>query len=603
IAKAWEKLGRKLKTELAPGVAYNFQDEICCRPPIGTNAKALQEFRAWLNSKQIPPANLGVASLDKVMPIETPDAFREQMKNGEAAARRNFYYTARFRQHAATERLIWNTAEFRKHANERSLSSTLVADHPYFAGTGLGMGFEQQNNAWGGWPLAMDWFDIGRRRAVDLIGIEDWMGLQFMYGPAYTWEGFQLLGFQAAIFRSASRGEIPVITWITPSDERNLRLKFASALAQGAKHLFYWTYGPTATSTENYWSDQPGSYPGMAHISRLLEMGEPIIAPGKPRRTRVALLYSISSDLWQPFGYIHMLERRGIYLALVHQQFLVDFLTEEDLAAGRLSDYRVLYTADPCISDSGAKAIRDWVNKGSTLVATCAAGSRNEFAENSAQLAEVFGIRPQIAIERQAGDYRTREKLNDIPYLDHLQTTDTNFGVIGLKASVRPRGAKVKAKFTSNNAPALLENRFGKGRAVWFATTPGISYIKDAKFVAKALAEKWPQAHRHAITRYAMEAGAAPLAKLSEPVVETGIFDAPAGTALILANFTYTPIKSLQIELPLRKNPATVKSLEHGPVEFDTARAPSLLRKEGYDWIARFNLPLVLDDLLLIDTQ
>src|SRR5207248_4504308 len=154
IAKAWEKLGRKLKTELAPGVAYNFQDEICCRPPIGTNAKALQEFRAWLNSKQIPPANLGVASLDKVMPIETPDAFREQMKNGEAVARRNFYYTARFRQHAATERLIWNTAEFRKHANERSLSSTLVADHPYFAGTGLGMGFEQQNNAWGGWPLA-----------------------------------------------------------------------------------------------------------------------------------------------------------------------------------------------------------------------------------------------------------------------------------------------------------------------------------------------------------------------------------------------------------------------------------------------------------------
>ena len=57
-----------------------------------------------------------------------------------------------------------------------------------------------------------------------------------MYGPSYTWEGFQLMGFQASIFRSASRGEMPVITWITPSDERNLRLKFASALAQGAKH-------------------------------------------------------------------------------------------------------------------------------------------------------------------------------------------------------------------------------------------------------------------------------------------------------------------------------------------------------------------------------
>ena len=38
--------------------------------------------------------------------------------------------------------------------------------------------------------------------AVDLFGIEDWMGLQYMYGPDFTWEGFQLMGFQAAMFRS-----------------------------------------------------------------------------------------------------------------------------------------------------------------------------------------------------------------------------------------------------------------------------------------------------------------------------------------------------------------------------------------------------------------
>ena len=66
----------------------------------------------------------------------------------------------------------------------------------------------------------------------------------------------------------------------------------------------------------------------------------------------MALLYSISSDLWQPFGYVHMLERRGTYLALVHDQYLVDMLTEEDIAAGRLDDYDVLYATDPCIADS-----------------------------------------------------------------------------------------------------------------------------------------------------------------------------------------------------------------------------------------------------------
>src|SRR3954462_10929788 len=117
------------------------------------------------------------------------------------------------------------------------------------------------------------------------------------------------MGFQAAIFRSASRGEQPIMAWITPSDERNLRLKAASSLCQGSKNFYYWTYGPTATSTENYWSDQRGSYPGMGPLSKLLRGGEPIIEPGKLRRTRVALLYSFSSDYWQPFGYAHMLDR------------------------------------------------------------------------------------------------------------------------------------------------------------------------------------------------------------------------------------------------------------------------------------------------------
>src|SRR4029079_13073513 len=142
-------------------------------------------------------------------------------------------------------------------------------------------------------------------------------------------------------------------------------------------------YGPTATSTENYWSDQPGAYQGMVHLSRMLEFGEPILVPGKPRGSKVALLYSISSDLWQPFGCIHMLERRGLYFALIHEQFGVDLLTERDVVAGRLKYYRVLYTADPCISNASADLIARWVQGGGTLVGTCAAGSRNEFGEPS----------------------------------------------------------------------------------------------------------------------------------------------------------------------------------------------------------------------------
>src|SRR5207237_7584000 len=96
----------------------------------------------------------------------------------------------------------------------------------------------------------------------------------------------------------------------------------------------------------------------------------------------------------------------------------------------------------------------------------------------------------------------------------------TEVGVLGVKVAVRPRGAEIKGTFVSNGGPAVLEHRLGRGRAVYFATTPAISYIKEAKFVRDALAEKWPADRRRALTQYAADAGAAPLAKLSEPVVE-----------------------------------------------------------------------------------
>lgn len=606
VSAMWEKWEKGNKERPQAGAPFNFLDEICCRPPIGKNDTALKHFHEWLRSHGVSAASLGAASLDEVVPIETPDVLRERMKINESAARRVFYFTSRFRQQAQTESLRWNTNEFHRRFGAGPIATTLLADHPVFGGTGLGMGMEEQNTAWGGWPLAMDWFEVGRKRAVDTIGIEDWMGLQFMYGPNYTWEGFQLMGFQAAMFRSASR-ELPIVAWITPSDERNLRLKAASSLCQGAKNFFYWTYGPTATSTENYWSDQPGSYPGMVHLSRLLEAGEPFIALGKQRSTRVALLYSLSSDLWQPFNYIHMLERRGLYLALVHEQYLVDMLTEEDVESGRLNEYRILFSADPCISDAAAKGIGEWVRAGGTLVGTCAAGSRNEFGEAATELAKVFGIESNLNVERQPGEYRTRGKLNDIPVLDTMRYGPNVLEFVGLKVNAKAAGAVVKGTFAKDGAAAVFENEWGKGRAVMFCGTPTIGYIKEAKFVPDKLAEKWPEAFRKTLGQLAHEANAPRLVELSHGVVEAGIYDAPRGSALILANFTYAPIKELRVSVPMRgdaelRKSLAVKSLAHGPLQFEWT---PLQRNasDGFEWAVALKLKLETDDLILFESK
>jgi len=603
VEETWAQLAQRNPEGFAEGVPFGFCDEVCCRPRIEQNEQAIHHFHAWLAEREISARALGVAKLAEVVPIETPEAFREREKQNGPAARRVFYYTSRFRQQAATERLKWNTEAFHKHFGPGPLSSTLVADHPYFGGTGLGMGMVP-NITWGGAPLAMDWFDLARRQAVDLIGIEDWMGLQYMYGPNSTWEGFQLMGFQASIFRSGSRGRLPIIAWITPSDETNLRLKSFSALCQGAKHFFYWTYGPTATSTENYWSDLRSAYDGIVHVTRSLAAAEHILAPGRVRKTKVALLYSISSDLWQPLGYVHMLERRGTYLSLVHDQYLVDMLTEEDVEAGRLEDYAVLYATDPCIRRQAAQRIAQWVRRGGHLYASCAAGCRDEFNEPSGVLAEVFGIAPEVAFEVQPGEYRVRGRLNQIPHFDRLIIPEDaltpepqDFGVIGAHVRVRPKDARVLASFPDRKTPAVLHHVFGQGEVVYFATTPGISYIKDARFVPRELKESWPRPHRGTINAWSHRARAARLVELSHPVVEAGVYDAKEGSALVLANFTYRPIRPLEIVLPVNRRVRSVRSVTQGKLPFTQEDG----RDRTYRWKIRCRVDLGLTDILLFE--
>lgn len=611
MAEHAKRQAAQKRPAVGEGVPFGFTDEICARPPIGTNTRALAHFHQWLAEKKIDPKTLGVRKLTDVVPIETPPVLKQRMKGGpaaEAAARRVFYYTSRFRQLAGTDRIRWHTEAYHKHfPGSKAWTSTLVADHPYFSGTGLGMGMDKPNFTWGNWPLALDWFDLARRRAVDLIGVEDWMGLQYMYGPNTTWEGFQLMGFQTAIMRSGGRDRLPIIAWITPSDETNLRLKTFSALCQGAKHFFYWTWGPTCFGTENYWSDLKGEYDGIASVARHLAAAEHILAPGKLRPTKVAMLYSISSDLWQPLGYVHMLERRATYLALVHKQYLVDFLTEEDIEAGRLKDYSVLYATDPCIATAAAKEITEWVRGGGALYGSCAAGSRNEFGEPAKGLSAAFGIKPDVTVTKQPGEYRVRGKLNGMKYIDTIHFEDdggplpASMGVVGAKVGFRPDKASVTQSFTSNGAPAMAAHPFEKGLGLYMAFCPGVSYLKDAKFVPDSLKEKYPQMHRALIGSAAGTVACLPPIRLSSEVVEAGVYDAPTGTAVVLANFTYKPIDKLNVTLPVKWKPKTVRSVENGPLEFRVTPVEDPETKATRAYVVECTTKLGLTDILLIE--
>src|SRR5207302_1865902 len=107
--------------------------------------------------------------------------------------------------------------------------------------------------------------------------------------------------------------------------------------------------------------------------------------------------------------------------------------------------------------------------------------------------------------------------------------------------------------------------------------------------------ERYPVTQRRLLAGVAAARGVMRLVELSHPVVDAGLYDAPAGTALILANFTYRPIEALTV--PVR----VVRSVEYGPLRFTTEEASPAFRGQGYDSVAVFTTRLGLNDIFLLE--
>ena len=116
-----------------------------------------------------------------------------------------------------------------------------------------------------------------------------------------------------------------------------------------------------------------------------------------------------------------------------------------------------------------------------------------------------------------------------------------------------------------------------------------------------ALKERYPPIQRRALAGLTAARGVARLVEFSHPVVEAGLYDAPAGTALVLANFTYRPIEGLTVRVPLAKPVRVVSSVEQGPLPFTEERASPALRGQGYNSVAVFTTRLGLNDIILLE--
>jgi hypothetical protein len=454
-------------------------------------------------------------------------------------------------------------------------------------------------NAWYAYNIGysyrmLDIFEVAKQQSVTQFSTEDWIGLNRMYWSEYTWTGGQTFAYLNALTRSAI-GENPIMMrgLLTVSDEKYLRLKAFSSLGQGTKSFFYWTYGPTYVGTENYWSDLRGMYDGIAKVHRDLEKAEDILHPAKTVTDAVAILYAVSHDLWHTNNQAAFVEKRLLWHALRHLQIQPNFVREEEVEEGNLKNYKVLYITDRCLTRKASEAIDKWVKAGGVLYLAAGAATRDEFYEPFTPpfAEEVWG---KNAAQNLVNEQHQFNERTDLPKIKPLTTVSVNLNqqkfdlpVIGSRLNLLENGKKF-ATFADGKTAGTMTN-YGNGKIIAVGFMPMLAYGQLANFKPSTLEEKWTPEPRAIIKFPLDEAEIVPVIETNVPVVETSFLQGNEGSVIVLANYTYQPIKDLTIDLQISKPFKKAVSIEGKKVKVQKINGK-----------VRVQLPLEWTDMILL---
>ena len=534
-----------------------------------------ERFRAGLKEQKLTPQDLGVQTWEQVVPVGA--AGREKQPE-------LFYRTGLFRLRAVAESFRAVTEIKRRHfpANAKSFvnySPPLSWDHH---GT--------------------DPFFCHRDGALEMTWSEDWLG--YGVSPQQASDTFALM--RAA--GNTPAGQQPMAAYGVGVAGGPLlqRIKLYELVAAGVRTINVYAYGPAYTGVDS-WSTRYEIYPVVGQVLHEFGRIDAALHGTTRRKSDLAILYNRTASVWAHTTSTSEQDSRYTRWALSHGGYDADYLPEEDVVAGKLSGYKVLYLNGPQIRPDAAEAIARWVrDDGGVLFGSAGAGSRDEHDRPLATLDEIFGAESTgLKLEQDAG--RPMYELRGVPVLDVLSSAPdgvdggppaVSFNQLCFRETLTP-AAGGQAKVILKNAkgePSGVMNRVGKGAAVRVAAVPGITYLNDAVRDKDYNAETYlPQKYRAELRDFltwpARLAGASPVIASSDaPLLEAARYDAPGRAVVFLIDHTATP-RQLTLTLPQAAQFTGAYTARGRPVTIAKGDGGSL----------RVTLPLDVTDALVLE--
>ncbi len=495
----------------------------------GGHPEVHAKFRQWAALRGLQPALFGVKTWDQVTPLTVPELVRTPED------RRRFYWSRQFS--------AWLTPEMFHLAAQAIRHQSANPD--LWAYVGLSGG---HMNVFG--HTISDMFQLASHGNGLMPGISDW------YTPSA--DSQQVNAYSMAIFNAGARrpgrepASMAMMHIVHPSP-----MRAHVTLANQAKYLSYYTFGPYYLgSGGDAWSERTECYTACSLINNRAAQADDILRSARLRPARVAMLWSQSGDHWHQAAAFK--DKRAAFLALAHDYFQPELVTEEQVVRGDLENYDALYVLEPHVAAPAQERIAAWVRQGGLLWSSADALTRNEYDEPLDLLQDLCGLERQWTAAPDTED----DIPADAPRIDPVPN-----GPVFLSHTVATRGmpdrlhgpdATVRGRY-ADERPAWLEWNIGRGTVVYIAHRAGLTYTaKRSRLPGHGTV--WADTGRVPLTTPLLEAGVERELILSEPLIMANALDSEQGTVIVLYNMHPAPRSDVEIVLAESAPPYSVET-------------------------------------------
>jgi hypothetical protein len=507
----------------SPGmVSFQMSDEPGEIAVKGPDAEA--GFQAWLQQQGLKPALFGKDQWNQVTfftgkPVTADD-------------QRRFYWSRRYQ--GMITPLMFGLA-----CDGFDEASPAQQAKPFVALSGHSLNF--------GNKLPLDMFQLAQYPHLE-PGISDWMT-----GGSWCWDSHQSVAFSVAPYNAGARRygkefgqppiSFPMMHCVWPSFFRAY-----TQIANQCKLLSYYNYGPDYAVTEGFWSSSDWSRTVVHHVDNLAAQVDDILGPGRMRPSRVALLYAMSTEYRWPQSTFP--DKRATFLALSHEYYQPELVTEQQIESGALEHYDALLIEDQWITVAAQKTIAEWVRNGGQLQAYADAGVRNEYDEPCDLMNSLAGFQRTFGAAVTGQTLNVSAVTNEAEMIPHTVPTE------GRPQTITVGKARVRARY-GDDQPAWTEKTVGRGKVVYVGHRAGLSYSRRA--VKKRDLSLWPDSGREFLVQPLLEAHVPRELELSQPFVMAMPLSTEAGTVVVLYNMTGQVASNLTVRLREPQRPVSVQ--------------------------------------------